>query len=86
MCTNFTDWIFVHCPAVSLPECRIYPFSFTGGLCCGRGKGPSGHSVDADRTPLSFSYMLTESLNVVVQYSARTDRVPIFGVYDLPVK
>ncbi len=51
-----------------------------------QGKGPSGHSVDVDRTPLSFSYMLTESLDVVVHYSARTDRVLIFGVYGPSVK
>ena len=65
---------------------RFHALGTTGGLCSGRGKGPSGHSVCADRTPLSFSYMLTESLDVVVHYSARTDRVLIFGVYGPSVK
>lgn len=46
-----------------------------------RGKGPSGHSVCVDRTPLSFSYILAVPLGVVVQYSAHTTEMRILGAY-----
>jgi hypothetical protein len=58
---------------------------FTGGLACGRGKGPSDHSVCADRTPLSFSYLI-ESMDVVVHYLTTTLGGLIFGVFYLLVK
>ena len=51
-----------------------------------QGKGPSGHTVWIDRTPLSFSYVLVESMNVVVHDSICTVGVLIFGVSRPPVK
>ncbi len=60
---------------MAVTTARLYAWNDRGGLCCGREKGPSGHSVNPDRTPLSFSYtsyIPAESSDLVVQYSAHT--------------
>jgi len=50
------DWLLARRTVVSPSrECSRHPSWSAGGLCCGRGKGPSGHTVWIDRTPLSFS-------------------------------
>ncbi len=46
-----------------------------------REKNPSDPFCWTQGTPLSFSCILAESMDVVVQYSARTERTDIYGVY-----
>ena len=72
---------------VSLPNCPIRSILFQGRALRQRNMNPSSSHCWANRTPLSFSCILAESIDVVIHYSTGTTiGVLIFGVYCPPVK